>query len=202
MAGHPDPRSRVNLSRTAVLLFDPTPLGLSILGQILVGFGAKTLHRCVTIDEAKQVVTDTQIDLMLVDSIAETGEGYEFVRWLRKFAPEPNKHAPVLMTAAHTRSSDVAKARDCGGHFIVTKPLAPVVVLERIIWIAREGRAFLLSDGYVGPDRRSVRKEPPQDHPRRRREDAIEASEEESPPPGGETPPELSFIDRPLKAAS
>ena len=201
MAVSSDSRARFNLSRTVVLLFDPTAMGLAILGQILSGFGARSIHRCQTIDEAKQVVADFEIELMIVDSIAESGEGYEFVRWLRKSAPEPNRHAPILMTAAHTRGHDVKKARDCGGHFIVTKPLAPIVVLQRIIWIAREGRAFLLSENYVGPDRRFGKKEPPADHPRRRREDAAAASQDADDAPTLAVA-DLPFVDRPLKAAS
>jgi DNA-binding response OmpR family regulator len=118
--------------------------------------------------------------------------------------PEPNRHTPVLLTAAHTKASDVANARDCGSHFIVAKPLAPIVVLERIIWIAKEGRAFVLSDEYIGPDRRFAKSEPDDDHPRRRREDQIELRAEGA--AAADAPPEadanLPFIDRPLKAAS
>ena len=103
----------------------------------------------------------------------------------------------------------MAKARDCGGHFIVTKPLAPIVVLERIIWIAREGRAFLLSDEYVGPDRRFGKKEPPLNHPRRRREDAEaeaakgeDAAAEDAAGDADAATVDLPFIERPQKAAS
>ena len=182
MALDPKSRSRFNLSKTVVLVFDPTPLGLAIVSQILTGFGARKIHRCGTIDEAKQVVADFEVDLMIIDAMAESGEGYEFVRWLRANVPEPNRHTPVLLTAAHTRASDVANARDCGGHFIVAKPLSPIVVLERIIWIAKEGRAFVLSDQYVGPDRRFTKSGAIADHPRRRREDQI-ALRDESPRP-------------------
>ena len=208
MALDPKSRARFNLSKTVVLLFDPTQLGLAILTQILAGFGARKIHRCSTIDEAKQVASDFEIDLMIVDAMAESGEGYEFVRWLRAKVPEPNKHTPVLLTAAHTRASDVANARDCGSHFIVAKPLVPIVVLERIIWIAKEGRAFVLSDEYIGPDRRFAKTDHEAEHPRRRHEDQIElqaaAAAAQTPaadaaPKGDEAVP---FIDRPLKAAS
>jgi DNA-binding response OmpR family regulator len=208
----PKSRARFNLSKTVVLLFDPTPLGLAILTQILAGFGARKIHRCNTIDEAKQVVSDFEIDLMIVDAMAESGEGYEFVRWLRANVPEPNKHTPVLLTAAHTKASDVASARDCGSHFIVAKPLAPIVVLERIIWIAKEGRAFVLSDEYIGPDRRFAKSNPEVEHPRRRREDQIELQAEAAEAPAATGAPAadaapagdgaVPFIDRPLKAAS
>ena len=195
----PQSRSRFNLSKTAVLVFDPTELGLAIVSQILTGFGARKIHRCGTIAEAKQVVTDFEVDLMIIDAMAESGEGYEFVRWLRANVPEPNRHTPVLLTAAHTKVSDVANARDCGSHFIVAKPLSPIVVLERIIWIAKEGRAFVLSEEYVGPDRRFAKGAG--EHPSRRRDDPMKlnskADDGSRPVEGG-----VPFIDRPLKAAS
>ena len=102
MALDPKSRARFNLSKTVVLVFDPTPLGLAIVSQILSGFGARKIHRCGTIEEAKQVVADFEVDLMIIDAMAESGEGYEFVRWLRANVPEPNRHTPVLLTAAHT----------------------------------------------------------------------------------------------------
>jgi CheY-like chemotaxis protein len=177
-------RARFNLSNTAVLLFDPTPMGLSILAQIISGLGAKRLYRCGTIAEAKSVVTEFEVDLMIVDGIAESGEGYEFVRWLRQHVAEPNKHAPVLITAGHTMVSDVSKARDCGGHFVVAKPISPIVMLERIIWIAKEGRAFVFADNYVGPDRRFGKEGqavPPKAQQGRRREDKLRAVEASAP---------------------
>jgi CheY-like chemotaxis protein len=200
MALDPESRRRFNLSKTTVLVLDPSPVGLDILVQILKGFGARQIHRSLTVEDAKAKVLEHQIDLMVVDTIAESGEGYEFVRWLRKGVAEPNRHAPVLLTAAHTRASDVASARDCGSHFIVTKPLAPIVVLERIIWIAREGRAFLLSDGYVGPDRRFARPDDKGDHPRRRYDDTPVSTEAPASEDGDDG--STSFLDRPLKAAS
>ncbi len=171
MALDPKSHQRFNLSKTVVLLLDPSPIGLAILGQILTGLGARNIHRCATVAEAKEVVEHNQVDLMIVDAIAETGEGFAFVRWLRKNVPPPNRHTPVLLTTGHTRMSDVANARDCGSHFIIAKPLAPVVMLERIMWIVRQGRPFLLSDNYIGPDRRFDRRDPPSSHPRRREND-------------------------------
>ena len=51
--------------------------------------------------------------------------------------------------------------------------LSPVILLERIVWASKEGRQFLLSDGYVGPDRRFTDVGPPPGVPGRRREDAM-----------------------------
>ena len=186
-------------------LLDPTPMGMAILVQIVTGLGAKQLYRCATVAEAKDVVTTAEIDLMIVDAIADSGAGYEFTRWLRQEVPEPNKHAPVLLTAGHTMASDVAKARDCGSHFIITKPIAPLVMLERIIWVAREGRMFLLSDTYVGPDRRFRDTGRAGDLPGRRREDRLrlaEASDQTDEAPATVISWDGQVEDPPRKAAS
>ena len=171
-------RTRFNLSRSAVLVLESSPLGMAIMVQILTGFGAKRIYRCASVAEAQEAVNTFEIDLMIIDGIAETGEGYELVRWVREHAAEPNKFAPVLLTMGHTMASDVAKARDCGGHFLITKPIAPIVLLERIIWAAKAGRGFLFSDNYVGPDRRFHDCERPGGLPGRRRTDAEKAQAE------------------------
>ncbi len=152
-------RARFNLSQSTILVLDPSALGMAIMVQLLTGFGAKRLHRCDSVEEAQEVVTTTEIHLMIVDGMAETGEGYEFVRWVRANAAEPNKFAPILLTVGHTLMSDVAKARDCGGHFLIAKPIAPIVLLERIIWASKSRRGFMFSDGFIGPDRRFQVKE-------------------------------------------
>mgnify|MGYP001293289817 FL=1 len=152
MGLNPDSRARFNLERASVLVLEDSGMGMSILVQILTGFGAKSLHRCETVTEAKDVITKAEVDLIICDAMG--GEAYDFIKWLRASRIEPNRYAPVLLIAGHTPGHAVEKARDCGAHFIMAKPLTPIAVLERILWIAREGRRFVECDTYVGPDRR------------------------------------------------
>jgi CheY-like chemotaxis protein len=166
-------RTRINLAKTVVLLLDSSGFGMAVLTQILAGFGVRQVHKCRSVDEAKKVVREFQIDLMIVDTMAATREGFEFVRWLRREVPPPNRHTPVLLTAAHIGPGDLATARDCGSHFVVSKPLSPVVLLERILWVAKEGRAFVQSNGFIGPDRRFGREDARKERrPRRQNDDA------------------------------
>lgn len=175
MALDPASRTRFNLDKAAVLLLDDTPIGMSILVQVVTGLGAKKLHRCTSVEMAQEAAANFELDLAIVDAMAPTGAGYDFVRWLRNNAQEPNCYTPVILTTAHTPASDIARARDCGGHIIVKKPIAPIVLLERIVWVAREGRPFLFSGSYVGPDRR-FRDDGPPDGAGRRREDVALAN--------------------------
>ncbi len=150
----PESRARFNLERASVLILEENPLGMSILTQILTGFGARAIRRCETVEQAEQAVQSTQLDLLIVDSLGPSGAGYDFVRWLRRSGIQPNCYSPVLLTAGHTPSGAVTLARDCGAHFIMAKPLTPISVLERVLWISKEGRRFVECDSYVGPDRR------------------------------------------------
>jgi CheY-like chemotaxis protein len=154
MALDPASRARFNLERASILLLDETAVGMSILVQIVTGLGAKHLYRCTTVEQAQEIALAHQLDLAIVDSLSPSGAGYDFVKWMRQGAREPNCYTPVLVTTAHTPAADVNRARDCGGHFIVKKPIAPIVLLERIIWVSKAARPFLFADEYVGPDRR------------------------------------------------
>lgn len=188
-------RARFNLDRASVLLLDDTAIGMSILVQIVTGLGAKQLYRCTSLEAAQEVAQQHEIDLAIVDAMAPSGKGYDFVQWLRTQAQEPNCYTPVLLTTAHTPAPDVVRARDCGGHFIIKKPIAPIVMLERIIWVAKAGRPFLFTGTYVGPDRR-FRDDGPPDGVGRRREDLAKLEEAKAAQAGGadgpEVPPEQS----------
>jgi DNA-binding response OmpR family regulator len=168
-------RERFNLTQASVLLLDSNPLAVSILIQILIGLGVKTLHRCGAVEEAKKVATELPIDLAIVDSLPPGGDGYEFVRWLRRETVEPNCYIPVVMTTSHTPRRQVSLARDCGANITIKKPFSPVTMLERIVWCSKEGRRFLFCDNYVGPDRRFQDLGPPEGVLGRRREDAESA---------------------------
>jgi DNA-binding response OmpR family regulator len=154
MGLNPQSRARFNLEQVRILLLESTPLGMEILVQILLGFGARNIRRAYTVESARDIVNSEVLDLAIVDSLGANGEGYEFISWLRRSAGKPNYSTPVLLTAGHTPTTSVAKARDCGAHFIMRKPLTPISVLERIVWIGREGRCFVECDSYSGPDRR------------------------------------------------
>ena len=65
-----------------------------------------------------------------------------------------NAFAPTMLVSGHTQLRNVQRARDCGANYIVAKPVSPDVLLERIIWVAREKRPFIQCDSYFGPDRR------------------------------------------------
>ena len=148
-----------NFNGAVTMVIDDSPFALELTAQALLGFGIKVRHACSSAAEAIGVLRDRPVDLILVDCEMPGMSGYEFVRWLRRSGLEPNAFAPIIMTAAHVRRSKVSEARDCGANFLITKPFSAGVLLERIVWVARDARPFLEVGDYFGPDRR-FRSEP------------------------------------------
>lgn len=164
-------KARVNLERAVILLVDDA-LGLEILGQIFYGFGAKTVHRCRTTEDAAQVAAAHAIDLIVTEALFEDQDGYAFIRGLRQSAyGEANRFTPVIVLSAHTASSRVGAGRDCGANFFIAKPVSPQVIMDRLLWVARDKRQYLEADSYVGPDRRFHADGVPSGVPGRRRGD-------------------------------
>ncbi|KQS56117.1 two-component system response regulator [Brevundimonas sp. Leaf363] len=144
----------INLNGAVTMVIDDTPFSLDLTAQALLGFGIQTKYTCHSAAKAIEILEDSKVDLILVDTEMPGMDGYEFVRWLRRSGLEPNAFAPVILTGAHVRRSRVTDARDCGANFLITKPFSAAALLERIVWVARDQRPFLELGDYMGPDRR------------------------------------------------
>jgi DNA-binding response OmpR family regulator len=162
---------RINLASAEVVLADGHAQGLDLLSEMFAGFGVMKPHRCSGAAEIRDIVALREINLFVIDSALADTDGYEFIRWLRRSGVRPNSVAPVLLLTGHTRKSDIFKGRDCGANFVLRKPAAPLVMLQRIMWVSRETRQYVESPGYVGPDRRFRMLGPPPGEKGRRSDD-------------------------------
>ncbi|EJL22106.1 CheY-like receiver domain-containing protein [Caulobacter sp. AP07] len=163
--------TRINLDKVSVLIVDDSAPSLDLLAQVVSGFGVKTLQRADSAREAQLHLRDKAFDLIISATNMAGVDGYELVKWLRRGALEANRYAPVILVSGHTPPSQVFKARDAGANFTVAKPITPKVLLERILWAAKEERQFIECDSYLGPDRRFKNEGPPIGVEGRRRDD-------------------------------
>lgn len=163
----------INLSGAVTMIVDDSAFALDLTSQALMGFGIRARHTCLGAAAAMEILKEQTVDLLVVDCEMPGIDGFELVRWLRRSGLEPNAFVPVIMTAAHIRRPRVAEARDCGASFVITKPFSSTTLLERIVWVARDGRPFLEVGDYFGPDRRFRKAAPPGEE---RRADLIRKS--------------------------
>ncbi len=149
-----DPRIRINLERSAILVVDDNPKALEVQTSMLRGFGVRRQLKCGSAAEAQHYVVSQELDLIIIDSAMPDMDGYDFVRWLRREAPEDRRYTPVLILTGHAARGMVEKSRDCGANFVITRPFTPEILLQRIFWVAKDERQVVVADSYVGPDRR------------------------------------------------
>jgi DNA-binding response OmpR family regulator len=152
---------RVNLSTAEVLLACGDPEGLNILAEMFAGFGVHTPRRCLTGAEARTSINERIVNLVVVDSALQDQTGYDFIHWLRRSDVAPNCYAPVILLTGHTKPSQIFRGRDAGASFVVRKPVAPLVMMQRILWLLNDQRKFVTSSTYCGPDRRVKALGPP-----------------------------------------
>jgi PleD family two-component response regulator len=167
--------TRINLEKVDVLLVDDSIPSLNLLAQVLLGFGIKNLSRADSAKAAQALLRERTFDLVISATNMAGIDGYELVKWQRRGALEANRYLPVILVSGHTPSSQVFKGRDAGANFTIAKPITPKIVLERILWAAKEDRQFIECDSYLGPDRRFKNDGPPSGAKGRRREDPPEA---------------------------
>ena len=173
------PSQYINLEKARALIVDDNAQSLDILVGVLTSFGLRNVVRKADGKEAQEELKYHAFDLILTNSALPGLNGYDLTRWLRRESDDANRQTPVIIVTSHTRRSQVETARDCGANFIVTKPISPAVMLERILWVAKGDRLFIECDAYIGPDRRGRNQGPPVEHPdgRRRDDKSIELGE-------------------------
>lgn len=143
-----------NLGGAVTMIVDDSPFSLTLTANALAGFGIRPAFTVGSGGEAKRILQEKTIDLLVIDTDMPDIDGFELVRWLRRSGLDPNAFCPVIMTASHIRRGRLFQARDCGANFLVTKPFSAAMLLERILWVARDNRPFLEVGDYFGPDRR------------------------------------------------
>ena len=154
MSASSTPRALFNLQKTNILLADADAMGQGIIGQMLMGFGARNIVRCSDVTETRRQLAAQSFDLVIMDPSSFGAEGYDIIPWMRREVPPPRAHVSVIVVTGHTEHARVGKLRDNGANFIVSKPLSAVVLLERLLWLSRENRPFIEAQSYAGPDRR------------------------------------------------
>jgi len=147
-------KTSINIRGLAFLIADSNAYFSSICHSILRGFGATRVLEARDADDARKMLVQHKIDLLLCDHKLPPGGGLEFTRWIRIDPANEFRTIPILIMTTDTRSTVVANARDCGANMVLVKPVSPSSLYDRLVWIAFNPRKFIDSKDYFGPDRR------------------------------------------------
>src|SRR5262245_58557729 len=147
-------KESINIRGLTFLIADPNSFFSSICHSMLRGFGANKAIEVRDAVSAIKVLREQKIDLLLCDAKLPPGGGLKLTHSIRWDSASDYRTIPILFMTSDTRTTAVAKARDCGANMVIVKPMSPASLYDRLAWIAFNPRKLVDAPTYFGPDRR------------------------------------------------
>lgn len=141
-----------SFAKVTIAITDADPKGAAIVQSALASLGCKRILRARDGPELLPILAKEQVDLLIIDWTSTTANGIDVVRDIRQ---DPSSRArEVLVLSARVEREAIETARDAGVNEYLIKPFSTASLLASIHVIAFTPRSFVVSKGYVGPDRR------------------------------------------------
>jgi CheY-like chemotaxis protein len=147
------------LAALKVLVVDDNANVQRLIGDVLRAGGVGQVETVGDGVRAREMLRTWGPDIVFSDWTMPVMGGLELTRSIRRAAVQrdpqvPNPQVPVIIVTGHRSERDVEIARRAGVNEFVIKPFTPAALLSRIELVLTKPRPFIVSDAYIGPDRR------------------------------------------------
>jgi CheY-like chemotaxis protein len=147
------------LAGARVLLVDDHAFTINLIKDVIYASGAAQVFAARDGAEAITLLASCQPHLVVTDWRMPGMDGLAFAEIVRRAAlrPDPripDPQVPIVLLSAHTSAKAVETARRAGVNEVVVKPFTVAALLKRLVAAATRPREFVVSEAYVGPDRR------------------------------------------------
>ncbi len=159
------------LSDIHVLIVDDNQQMRFLMRTLLRAAGVYRVAEAENALQAFDLMHASPVHLVLADWKMKPVDGIAFTRMVRLSAESPNPTVPILMMTAHTEASRVQAARDAGVTGFLKKPISARLLFDRMSSALLDGRPFIRTPSFYGPDRRRAR-DPSYSGPFRRVDDS------------------------------
>jgi DNA-binding response OmpR family regulator len=137
-----------------LVVADPLPLKMLIM-PVLDEIGVRNIVSAVNIREGFNLFRRHTPTLAIVDWDMTQSSGVDLIKMIRRDATSPNQKAPVIVLANHeTATNRVTPARDLGANGFLIKPFTATDLRTQIASALDDSREFIVSQQFVGPNRR------------------------------------------------
>ncbi len=161
----------IDLSGLRLLLIDDSRTFLSLLTDVLHGFGIREIARTSDAIEAFEIIGREALDVALVDYEMPLINGIEFANMVRTAPDSRNKFLSMILLTSHCSRKVVMESIKAGFDDFLGKPMRPDHLRQKLIQLTQVPKSYVLTpSGYFGPDRRR-RDDPQFGHENRRRDD-------------------------------
>jgi two-component system chemotaxis response regulator CheY len=148
------PEKTADFSDVTVLVVDDNQYMRQLIGHMLRAFGVGTILHADNAKDAFQEIRLTRVNCLIVDWLMPGMSGIEFVMMVRTSPQSPKPDIPIILCTGHTDRERVEEGRDAGVNEVLTKPLSPKSLFDKLDAAINATRPFIITPGYTGPCRR------------------------------------------------
>jgi len=147
------------LAALKVLVVDDNSNVQRLIGDVLRAGGVGQVETANDGVHARAMLARWDPHVVFSDWNMPVMGGLELTRSIRQAAVRPdrripNPQVPVILVTGSRSEADVQMARKAGVNEFVIKPFTPAGLLSRIQLVLTKPRPFIISEDYIGPDRR------------------------------------------------
>jgi CheY-like chemotaxis protein len=144
----------VNLRDLTILVADPGSYMRRVVYGMLRGFGANRILEAADAASVLTALVQQKVDILIIDATLPPQGGLAVMQAIRRNSDNENRTLPILVMTSDAQQSIVQELRDVGASMVVAKPMSPITLYDRLVWIAFDRRPFIDCPTYFGPDRR------------------------------------------------
>ena len=137
-----------------VVLAEPNREIRQDLRSALVGHGFRDITDVGTVRAVEISVKNGTADLLIANTHLPEGDVCDVVRRARHHEIGANPFLLIIMLIDQPTTELVHKVFNSGTDDLLVKPLIPKQLLDRVDYLARGRKPFVVTHDYIGPDRR------------------------------------------------
>jgi len=159
----------------SVMVVDDHACTSRLVADVLRAGGVRRLVTAASAAQALNMLRAVQPNVLMTDWRMPEMDGEALIRVIRQAAVNADHRIPdprlsIIMLTGDRERRHVERIRAAGADAYLIKPFTPARLLERVATVHSRNPDFVISDAYIGPDRRLERRAP-YDGPLRRRTD-------------------------------
>jgi len=144
----------MDFTSTKILIVDDDVYVAKIMRSILESFEVGQVHLACTYDDATSILNTRKFDCIFIDNMMTTPNGLELTKYIRHLEDEKIRVVPIILYTAFTGLQSIIQARDAGVTEILSKPVSPEQIIDKMSNALFKQRDFINTEIYSGPDRR------------------------------------------------
>lgn len=128
-----------------IVVEDSKPMQ-AIMRSVLTGMRVRRLRIYDSPEQALRAMMAEPPNLVITDWKMKPVSGYKLLKMIRHKRMGPLAYVPVLFLTAFGTRELVEKVLSAGAHHLLVKPLAPSALHDRLMWLSRDNRKFILDE--------------------------------------------------------